>query len=528
MEDRRILLGYVSREGRDISVHSPPDAHDVPVRRRLTEVFGTKLWDAGKMGTQTEARGVMRVAEKPERPKGFYERLLAKREAEERSGRRPLASSRLPDSPVLKELEEKATPTRPGYMRDLHSLHRLLRSGGPDNWASSIWFRFLKDQYPTEYEMLKEEHLGKGKTLREGFPQGRAFAREELEGVNVNEDLVFCENLYPDDAPEAEYHLFLHEADVLLFGLAREVERGRMAAGEAWRTWEPYRRLCPHFYTEWEGSGWFPNEDWIIENPTATESFEDDARKRLVAGVVAIPEEERIDSPFPIGSIFQVGSRAALARLSNALSGRYRILVRDQSEYLGLSFGLRDVVELLDREAIRGEEVESTAESPYILQANRDPFGAELVYGDIGGRLGLVFLEEGYATDIKAFRSALCKAVTWGELRGMVSKKRYRETVKRWKNYELEAPSPNPDDDFDAESLPGYADGDWPEFAPNMMGTWVDDEIIYEYGWYVPTMNGSHPVIDFENEEEVVSLLEVQGHICRRDNDLIRAAVWGG
>lgn len=61
-----------------------------------------------------------------------------------------------------------------------------------------------------------------------------------------------------------------------------------------------------------------------------------------------------------------------------------------------------------------------------------------------------------------------------------------------------------------------------------MMGTWVDDEIIYEYGWYVPTMNGFHPVIDFENEEEVVSLLEEQGHICTRDDDLIWAAVWGG
>ncbi len=308
----------------------------------------------------------MRVAEKPERPKGLYERLLAakrlleEREAEKGSGGKPLASSRVPGSPVLKELEEKATPARPEYMRDLRRLHSLIRSGGPDNWASSMWFGFLRGRYPGEYEMLKEEHLGKGKTLREGFPHGRAFAREELEGVNVNEDLVFCENLYPDEAPEAEYHLFLHEADVLLWALAREVERGRMTAGEAWRTWEPYRRLCPHFYTEWEGSGWFPTEGWIIENPAATEGFKDDARERLVAGVVAIPEEERRDAPFPTGGIFQVGSRAALARLSGALSGRYRILVRDQSEYLDLSFGLRDVVELLDREAIRDDKSRGT------------------------------------------------------------------------------------------------------------------------------------------------------------------------
>lgn len=57
LEHGRILVSYVSREGRGISVHSPPDFHDVPVRRRLTEVFGIKLWGAVKMGTQTEARG---------------------------------------------------------------------------------------------------------------------------------------------------------------------------------------------------------------------------------------------------------------------------------------------------------------------------------------------------------------------------------------------------------------------------------------------------------------------------------------
>jgi hypothetical protein len=30
---------------------------------------------------------------------------------------------------------------------------------------------------------------------------------------------------------------------------------------------------------------------------------------------------------------------------------------------------------------------------------------------------------------------------------------------------------------FHADSLLGYADGDWLEFAPRMMDTWVDEEI---------------------------------------------------
>ncbi len=60
LEDGRILLGYyASREGRDISVHSLPESHDVPVpvRKRLKEVFGTELSDAVKMDTQIEVQG---------------------------------------------------------------------------------------------------------------------------------------------------------------------------------------------------------------------------------------------------------------------------------------------------------------------------------------------------------------------------------------------------------------------------------------------------------------------------------------
>jgi hypothetical protein len=40
LEHGRIIVGYVSREGRDISVHSLPGSHNVSVRRRLQEIFG--------------------------------------------------------------------------------------------------------------------------------------------------------------------------------------------------------------------------------------------------------------------------------------------------------------------------------------------------------------------------------------------------------------------------------------------------------------------------------------------------------
>ena len=61
-----------------------------------------------------------------------------------------------------------------------------------------------------------------------------------------------------------------------------------------------------------------------------------------------------------------------------------------------------------------------------------------------------------------------------------------------------------------------------------MMDTWVDEQIINEYGGYVqPLMNDDYPVIDFVNEEKVVSLLEARGYICTRDDDLVWKAIWG-
>ncbi len=166
----------------------------------------------------------------------------------------------------------------------------------------------------------------------------------------------------------------------------------------------------------------------------------------------------------------------------------------------------------------------------------------ELVYGE--SNAGLTFLKKDYAMDIATFRNALARAPTWGELKTMVSEERYKETVGAWVESERDrllgegdledeeepkvAP-PGPHVAFEAEELPGYADGEWPEFAPGMMGIWVDEEIIDEYGGYVqPLMNDDYPVIDFDNEEKVVSLLEERGYVCVRDDALVWQAIWGG
>ncbi len=282
-------------------------------------------------------------------PKGMYERLLAEAEEVRKTGGFTKA-----DAPVFYDLLEKAPQDMPEYTRDVKIMYSIVSRGGPYNWASSAWFYCLKEVYP-EYESLEKEYLSKGGSLRKGFTHGRRFEWAELQTVDKNEDLVFCENLYPDDAPEAEYSMFFHEADVLLYALGREVGGGTMTVEEAWKTWEPYCSSYPHIY-DLDDPTWFPDMDWVMQMPTATDDFKHDAGRLGRAGVNFISEEDRRDSPMPIGNIFDVGSREALASLREGLSGRYRILVRDQGEYAGLDFGLRDAIELLDREITASHE----------------------------------------------------------------------------------------------------------------------------------------------------------------------------
>lgn len=217
---------------------------------------------------------------------------------------------------------------------------------------------------------------------------------------------------------------------------------------------------------------------------------------------------------------------------------------RDLLAFVGLQDGNEEiyVADLYSREVacITGAQshfmVDASEEFIRIIRGGRSTSawksGVELVYGD-GGE-GLVFLERDYALDIAAFREALYKASTWGTLRQRVSPSRYEETVEQWMDSredeeDQEISPPAPDDPFDGSEIWGYDDGDWPEFAPRMMEDWVSGEIISRYGGLVfPTLNAEYPVIYFENEGDVVAILEEEGYACTRDDELSWNATWGG
>ncbi len=306
------------------------------------------------------------MAEKSERPKGLYgrlleeKRLLPEKEAEEGSEGKPLAPSRLPDSRVLKELEEKAIPARPGYMRDLRSLHSLIEHGGPDNCASSMWFRSLKDQYPAEYEMLKAEHLGEGKSLQEGFRHGRRFAREQLEHLDVNEDLILFVGY-------EEYGFFMHEADVLLWALGCAVEKGDLTLDGLRECWQPYRRLWPTLYKanlqEWEEHLW-PSLEGDHDTPVTTAFFMREAEN------LNIPNAGYLGSySMSTGDIFEVRGADALAALQEALRGSYRLAPEKNLNYT--SIGPQEAMRLFEETLMSPPEAMRLFEDPHERRLKR-------------------------------------------------------------------------------------------------------------------------------------------------------------
>jgi len=255
-------------------------------------------------------------------PKGMYERLLAEAKEVRKTG-----GSKKTDSPVLANLLEKATPNRPEYASDLGSLQNLIVRGGSHNCGSSMWFRFLRDRYPGEYEELKTEHLGKGGSLREGFRHSREFAREELEHLDIKEDLVFCTEL----GEPGEYGWFMHEADILLWPLGNAVERGDLTLDQLREYWRPYQPRWDTLYEasleEWEEHLW-PSLSGDCDMPVTTDfEYEAHTLGRSDAGHLG-------SYSMSTGDIFEVRGAEALEALSKTMTGRYRIVLKeDLSDY---------------------------------------------------------------------------------------------------------------------------------------------------------------------------------------------------
>lgn len=144
-----------------------------------------------------------------------------------------------------------------------------------------------------------------------------------------------------------------------------------------------------------------------------------------------------------------------------------------------------------------------------------DP-GEELVYGAIGDIGDGVFLPESHAVQLRA----IIGSRTWGELRAIIGAEAASDIHERTEP-EDEA-EPADEDPYDPEVIPGWGDGDWPDWPQQRMLDWMPADLLDAYADIAETrLNGEYVGIPAHRLDELAQELEARGHPCRRDDALV-------
>lgn len=155
--------------------------------------------------------------------------------------------------------------------------------------------------------------------------------------------------------------------------------------------------------------------------------------------------------------------------------------------------------------------------------------GVELVFGTIRGGAGtetLVFIPAERAQQLAAIHKAIGQAKTWGEFRLRISAEDWNELVRCFDEYD-EAPQPG--DAFNAEDVPGFTDGDWPDWPEQEMMSWLPPEHVARFGTqHQSVLNGPFLSFDPKYLNEIMAELKRGGYTCRREDVLISQACGRG
>jgi hypothetical protein len=104
---------------------------------------------------------------------------------------------------------------------------------------------------------------------------------------------------------------------------------------------------------------------------------------------------------------------------------------------------------------------------------------------------------------------AMRDSATWGELRRNLPK-------GEWEAYfeECLEDSPDDDDDFDADEVPGHVDGDYPPWLAQEQLDWFPPELIAKYDGDVGSsvLNGPSLNLPADSAEAIADDLRALGH----------------
>ena len=151
-----------------------------------------------------------------------------------------------------------------------------------------------------------------------------------------------------------------------------------------------------------------------------------------------------------------------------------------------------------------------------------DPTAREIFYRISPANEGLVFATTDDAFRNHAIRTALEASKTWGEFRHAVGEEEYQALLSKMSMHISEPiVIPNNEDPFDRDRIPGYGDGDYPEWLQTQMEHFLPADILAKFGEPVATMlNGDYIHIDPSSEKRFVLALRKRGYEVHRRDDL--------
>jgi hypothetical protein len=129
------------------------------------------------------------------------------------------------------------------------------------------------------------------------------------------------------------------------------------------------------------------------------------------------------------------------------------------------------------------------------------------------GTDSVVFAERRRAERVAQIRAALENSATWGEFRRALPEGEWDDIFQDHYD-DAEEESPDDDKPFHSDDVPGYAEGDYPEWLQQVQLDWFPPELIAKYGGDVGSTVLSGPVLDLpaERAEEIAAELRAMGH----------------
>jgi hypothetical protein len=129
---------------------------------------------------------------------------------------------------------------------------------------------------------------------------------------------------------------------------------------------------------------------------------------------------------------------------------------------------------------------------------------------------GLVVMRLSEAHRLAELNDALELSSTWGEFLARVSDDRETTSYLR-EQYDGDLPAAQ--EPFDADEVPGFAEGDWPTWPKQGMLEWLPSP-VQELGTVKDMLlTGSFLHFDEDRQDEVIEALTAEGIECREDTE---------